>query len=89
VGVTEGTTVIGYARVSTEEQGAEGAGLEAQRAAIRAECDRRGWILDRIEEDVLSGKSLKRPGLQRAVDDCRAGEADGLVVAKTTAWRPA
>jgi DNA invertase Pin-like site-specific DNA recombinase len=38
--------------------------------------------LARIEEDVLSGKSLKRPGLQRALDDCRAGDADGIVVAK-------
>jgi DNA invertase Pin-like site-specific DNA recombinase len=80
--MTEGTKVVGYARVSTEEQGAEGAGLEAQRQAIRSECARRGWKLDRIEEDVLSGKTLKRPGLQRALDDCRAGEADGLVVAK-------
>ena len=80
--MTEGTKVVGYARVSIEEQGAEGAGIEAQRAAIRAECARRGWILDRIENDVLSGKTLKRPGLQRALDDCRCGKVDGLVVAK-------
>ena len=34
--------VLGYVRVSTEEQGTSGAGLEAQRAAILAECKRRG-----------------------------------------------
>ncbi len=78
----ERETVIGYARVSTEEQGASGAGLEAQRVAINGECAHRGWVLLRIEEDVLSGKSLKRPGLQAALDACRSGEAQGLVVAK-------
>lgn len=77
-----GEKVIGYARVSTDAQGANGAGLDAQRAAIEAECERRGWRLARIEEDVLSGKNLKRPGLQRALDACRAGEAAGVVVAK-------
>jgi len=74
--------VIGYARVSTEEQGAAGAGLEAQRAAIRAECSRRGWRLLAIEEDVLSGRTLRRPGLQAALEECRTGRADGIVAAK-------
>ena len=68
--------------MSTEEQGANGAGLEAQRAAISAECERRGWELLRIEEDTLSGKSMKRPGLQAALAACRSGEASGIVVAK-------
>jgi DNA invertase Pin-like site-specific DNA recombinase len=77
-----GENVIGYVRVSTEEQGVSGAGLEAQRRAIRAECKRRGWRLLRIEEDVLSGRTMKRPGLQRALDACRTGEASGVVVAK-------
>ena len=35
--------VIGYVRVSTDEQAVSGAGLEAQRQAIVAECERRGW----------------------------------------------
>ena len=77
-----GEKVIGYVRVSTAEQGANGVGLDAQRAAIEAECDRRGWQLERIEEDVLSGKSLKRPGLRRALAACRDGEVAGVVVAK-------
>jgi DNA invertase Pin-like site-specific DNA recombinase len=75
--------VIGYARVSTVEQGANGAGLEAQRQAIQAECARRGWTLVRIDEDVQSGKSLRRRvGLERALDGLDSHEADALVVAK-------
>ncbi|HZP72442.1 MAG TPA: recombinase family protein [Gaiellaceae bacterium] len=73
---------IGYVRVSTEEQASDGSGLEAQRVAIRAECERRGWELLRIEQDVVSGRTLNRPGLQRALADCRSGVSSGVVVAK-------
>lgn len=75
-------TVIGYARVSTGDQGENGVGLEVQREAIKAECARRGWALSRIEEDVLSARSMNRPGLQTALDACRSGEVAGIVVAK-------
>ena len=74
--------VVGYVRVSTEEQGVSGAGLAAQRRAITAECDRRSWQLLRIEQDVLSGRRLNRPGLQRALEACRSGEAEGIIVSK-------
>ena len=74
--------VIGYARVSTEEQGSGGVGLDAQRRAIRAECERRGWHLLRVEQDALSGRTMRRPGLQAALESCRSGETAGIVVAK-------
>jgi DNA invertase Pin-like site-specific DNA recombinase len=74
--------VTGYVRVSTEEQHATGVGLDAQRDAINTECSRRGWSLASIEEDVLSGKSLNRPGLQAALASVRSGDAGTLVVAK-------
>ena len=80
--VGSGDHVIGYTRVSTEEQGMSGAGIAAQRRAIKAECERRGWHLVRIEEDVLSGRTLNRPGLTRALDGCRSGDVSGIVVAK-------
>jgi DNA invertase Pin-like site-specific DNA recombinase len=77
------TTVVGYARVSTAEQGERGAGLDAQRRAIMLECDRRGWTLARIEHDVASGKSRKRrPGLDSAIAAVATGEVTALVVAK-------
>lgn len=75
--------MIGYVRVSTAEQGLNGVGLEAQRGAIVLECERRGWRLLRIEEDVQSGKSLRRrDGLRKALNALDRGEATGLVVAK-------
>jgi DNA invertase Pin-like site-specific DNA recombinase len=75
--------VIGYVRVSTDEQRISGAGLVAQRAAIEAECVRRGWTLVQVIEDAgYSAKDMKRPGVQIALETLRRGEAGALVVAK-------
>ena len=75
--------VIGYVRVSTNEQADSRAGLEAQRAAIEAECRRRGWTIVEIIQDAgYSAKDLKRPGIKRALEELDRGRADALVVAK-------
>src|SRR4051812_1863523 len=75
--------VVAYVRVSTEEQRTSGAGLHAQRAAIAAECERRGWTVVRVIEDAgFSAKDLKRPGVQAALDVIKRKEADALVVSK-------
>jgi DNA invertase Pin-like site-specific DNA recombinase len=75
--------VLAYLRVSTDEQRDSGAGLAAQRAAILAECERRGWhLLDVIEDAGYSAKDLKRPGVRIALDVLADGGADALVVAK-------
>ncbi len=81
MGVTK--RVLAYVRVSTEEQRGSGAGLAAQRAAILAECKRRGWhLVDVIEDAGYSAKDLKRPGVQIALEALKSGTADALVVAK-------
>jgi DNA invertase Pin-like site-specific DNA recombinase len=75
--------VIGYVRVSTDEQGMSGAGLQAQRRVIVAACERRGWQLVEVLEDAgYSAKDLKRPSLQEALRILEAGDASALVVAK-------
>ena len=75
--------VVGYIRVSTAEQGRSGLGLEAQKSAIVADCQRRGWELIAIYQDVASGKSTNgRHELGKALDDLAARRADGLMVAK-------
>lgn len=81
---TPSTTVVGYLRVSTNEQALSGAGLDAQEAAIRAEADRRGWTLHALHTDAgASGRSLAhRPALAAAIEDIESGAAGGLVVAK-------
>ena len=75
--------VLGYVRVSTEEQGRSGAGIAAQRAAILSECERCGWAAAEIVEDVgYSAKDLRRPGVQAVLEALRGRQADALVVAK-------
>jgi DNA invertase Pin-like site-specific DNA recombinase len=75
--------VLGYVRVSTDEQSGSGAGLEAQRQAIIAECERRGWQLVEVVEDAgFSAKDLKRPGIQEALRVLKEGDAKALVASK-------
>jgi DNA invertase Pin-like site-specific DNA recombinase len=74
--------VYGYIRVSTEEQGASGAGLESQRQAIEAACHDRGYELVETYQDVASAKSLDRPELTACLALLDAHKADALVVAK-------
>src|SRR6266516_1669791 len=74
--------VIGYLRVSTQEQASNGAGLAAQRAAIEAEAERRGWLVQWAEDLGYSAKNLCRPGIKSAVAALRAHEADALVAAR-------
>ncbi len=80
--LTEGTRVIGYVRVSTEEQGETGVGLDAQRHAIDTACAQRGWLLVDVIKEVQSGAKLNRPALATALARMKAHEADALVVVK-------
>lgn len=75
--------VLGYVRVSTEEQAASGLGLDDQRGAIEAEASRRGWTeLELISDEGFSAKNLTRPGIARALELLAKGQASVLVVAK-------
>jgi DNA invertase Pin-like site-specific DNA recombinase len=77
--------IIGYLRVSTEEQANSHLGLDAQRSAILTEAERRGWTLADltfIEDAGFTAKNLKRPGIRAALKALEAGDADVLVVAK-------
>jgi len=48
------STVVAYTRVSTDEQATSGAGLDAQRIAIEAEAQRRGWTVVGLGISVIS-----------------------------------
>lgn len=75
------TVMIGYVRVSTEEQADSRLGIEAQEAALIAEAERRGWELTILRDEGLSGSQVN-PGLRNALEQLSAGLADGLVVTK-------
>lgn len=75
--------VIGYARVSTEEQATSGVSLQAQVEKLRAYASCYDLeIVEIIEDGGQSAKSLQRPGIQRALQMMREGQAKGLLVAK-------
>lgn len=77
------TGVIGYCRVSTDEQAVSGLGLAAQETAIRAECSRRGLDLLAVRTDAgVSAKTLDRPALAAALGDLATGHGTVLMVAK-------
>mgnify|MGYP000098854689 CR=1 FL=1 len=67
----DGTRLVGYARVSTDDQS-----LELQTDALL----RRGVLPDNMHTDKASGVAKRRPGLSLAMKDCRPG--DTLIVWK-------
>jgi DNA invertase Pin-like site-specific DNA recombinase len=59
---------LAYFRVSTDEQGADGHGMAAQRHAVGAYAATHGLEIVGTYQDVSSGKTLaKRPGLKAAL----------------------
>lgn len=80
------TTMVGYLRVSTEEQASSGLGLDAQRDTIQRYVDAQGWDVVWYVDEGLSAKSLARPQLQAALTRLhiipKRRDVDGIVVAK-------
>ena len=86
--------IVGYLRVSSDDQVQHGHGLATQEQAIRDWCAREygdtPYQLDLERDEGLSGKlgyeppasgrGKYRPGLARVVERLRAGAADVLVV---------
>lgn len=80
---TESTRVVIYARVSTAGQADSGLSLSDQRERAEAYAKLYGLqVIDVVEDAGASAKTMNRPGLLRALAMLKAGEADGLVVAK-------
>jgi DNA invertase Pin-like site-specific DNA recombinase len=69
--------VAANVRVSTGEQN-----TGAQEKAIRDYVARRGWTLQKIYRDEISGSTNRRPGLDQMMKDCRRGSIDVVVVWK-------
>jgi site-specific DNA recombinase len=75
--------VIGYVRVSTEEQSKEGVSVDSQIAKFKACCLLYDLTLvDVVVDAGVSAKTLKRPGLTEALATLKTKKADGMVIAK-------
>lgn len=72
---------VSYLRVSTQEQGRSGLGLEAQRAAVAQYLNGGRWSLVAEFVEVESGKDNDRPQLRKALERCKVTGAT-LVIAK-------
>lgn len=78
---TQRLRVIGYVRVSTANQGENGHGLAAQRAALEAYCAERGYELMTVTTDVVGGgRADKMYGRAVAIAAIENGVADALLV---------
>ena len=77
---------VGYYRVSTQEQGKIGLGLEAQQRAVRGFLDGGKWELVAEFTEVESGKRDDRPELARRSQPARS--IARLILPSSTASRP-
>jgi len=73
--------MFGYTRVSTEEQAEKRNGLEAQRAAIDTEAERRCWDVEHYADEGASAKYINA-NLREVLRLLASGQGDGLIVAK-------
>jgi predicted site-specific integrase-resolvase len=74
---------IGYIRVNTTEQAAEGISLDAQHTTVQAYTVVKDWTLvDVIRDEGVSAKHLKRPGLARLLALVNARQVDVVIVYK-------
>jgi len=72
---------VTYFRVSTDKQGINGLGMDAQRAAVERFLGTGQWLLLGEFSEVETGKRKDRPELLKALAMCRASNAT-LIIAK-------
>lgn len=78
---TTSQTFVAYYRVSTQQQGRSGLGLEAQRTDVQHFISARGGRVVAEYQEVESGKRADRPELAKALERCKLTRST-LVVAK-------
>ena len=75
--------LIGYIRVSTNQQAESGLGLADQEAKIKSYCQTYDInLIDIIVDDGISAKDLNRAGIQAAIERTREDNVDGIIIAK-------
>ncbi len=73
--------LLGYVRVSTQDQAKNGVSLDDQIEKIKIYSKLvDGELIDIVKDEGKSGKNLKRAGVQEVIKRVISGEADALVV---------
>ena len=78
-----------YERVSTLEQSSKGYSIDAQKDNLEEYCKKNNLkIVDHYTDEGISGTKppLKRPELQRLLDDVQAGKIDMILFTKLDRW---
>ncbi len=73
--------IVSYIRVSTQQQGVSGLGLEAQQAVVAGLAQQRGCAILAEYREVETGKRADRPQLEKALAHAKAAGAT-LCIAK-------
>jgi site-specific DNA recombinase len=80
--ISQGLDLVGYRRVSTEDQKDRGSSLDAQKAKLEAFASAFGHkLVETIDDGGESAKSFDRPGFKRAISLLRSGVVAGILVA--------
>ena len=74
--------VLGYSRVSSEEQAQHGISIDAQRQILEGYAAMTSSRIRIYEDAGFSGKNTNRPALQQLLADCRSGSVSAVVVWK-------
>lgn len=75
--------VLGYARVSTDDQARDGVSIDAQVERVTAYCIAKDWDLVNVVIDGgVSAKTLNRSGLQNIIAEVKDENIDAVIVYK-------
>jgi len=73
---------VAYCRVSTKKQ-VEGLSIGLQQEQIALHCEAKGWdLVQTYVDDGYSAKNLKRPEIQRLIQDLDRGRFDVIVISR-------
>lgn len=76
-----------YCRVSTDEQAKNGISLQCQQDALTKYATEHQYeIIDYYIDDGYTGTNLKRPGLQRLLNDVKSKKLDIVLITKLDRW---
>ena len=74
--------ILGYSRVSSEEQASRGISIDAQRTILEGYAAMMSRQIRIYEDAGFSGKNTDRPALRQLLSECRSGSVSTVVVWK-------